>query len=203
MKIEVADSHDSKDNMEAKLNLVSLVASQTYRWVFCHWLSQPVAWLCLGSPSLSPGSCAGYHGGNVGFHPPPRSPMGTSTPAWALFPRSLRPGSRSTQPWILRHTTAVSHHKAPSPESPLLSRLKYPWRDPWLLYHHLPSWPLQRQLWRLVTHLQTSHWMPRVKVGKMGFTPTLVCRDRPQSLRPLVTPCLKWGQYTMDLISFS
>ncbi len=169
--------------------------SQIYRWACCHWWWLPVAWPCLGSPSLSPGNSAGYHGGSVGFPPPPRRPTGTSTPLWALCPRSLHPGSQFTQPWTPRRTTAVSRHSAPSPESPPLWRLWYQWRLRWPPYHrHLWSWPHQRQLWRSVTHLQTSHWTPRVKVGKMGFTLTRVCRDRPLNPHPLVPQCLRLGQ---------
>lgn len=144
--------------MHSKILIPSLSSpSQIYRWVCCHssWLL--VAWPCLASPSLFPGSSAGYHGGNAGFLPSPRSPMGTSTPPWALCPRSWHPDNRFTQPWTLRRTTAVSHHNAPSPESPLLWRRWCQWRLRWpLCRHHLWSWPHQRQLWRSVIHLQTS-----------------------------------------------
>ncbi len=197
--------HTSAANSLSDPYFVSLLShSQIYQWVCCRWWWLPVAWPFLGSPSLSPGSSAGYHGGSVGFPPPPKRPMGTSIPPWALCPRSLHPGSQCTQQWTPRRTTAVSHrHTAPSPESPLLWHQWCRWRLRWRPYHHhLWSWPHQRQLWRSVIHLQTSHWMPRVKAGKMGFTRTHVCRGRQLSPHPLVIQCLKLGKCKIFVDSF-
>ena len=175
--------------------LCLLSPSQISQWVCCHWWWLPVAWPCLESLSLSPGSSAGYHGESVFSPPPPRRPMGTSTQPWASCPHSMHPDSHFTQPWTHRRTAAVNPHNAPSPESPLLWRLLCRWRLRSLPCHRRPwSWPRPRQPWRSVTRLQTSHWTPRLKVGKMGSTLTLACRDRPRNLHHLVAQWLKLGQ---------
>lgn len=173
----------------------SMSPPQIYLWVCCHWSWLPAAWPCLACLSSSLGSSVGYHGGNAGSHPPPRRLMHTSTQQWAPYWHSLHPDSQFTQPWILQRTTAVNPPTAPHlRRTPRRWHLSYQWKHLWLPCPHHPSWPHLRQLWKSATRPLTSHWTPNVKVVKMGFTPTLVCNDKPQNLHLLGVPCLKSGQ---------